>query len=221
MFWPLILFGKLLFFIILLFLWIWGIDVIYLYRWHSFILWSYIFILILLWNLILVQRSVIPYWFLLVKPPEAQMLLCWGYFVFISGVENKTLSQMCGRLYLPISLLRVGLLTLMYIASFMALAIFCPSLSIILKLSTVVVWPVVLWWSTMCDGAFKCSLCHSSDVLALIYASSHSALPHLNQYIMLLCLVIASLTFGNISKLFRVFPPLKCTWTPYLPQMVL
>ena len=40
------------------------------------------------------------------------------YFVFSSEMENRTLSQMCGRLYLPMFLLRVGLLTLMYIASF-------------------------------------------------------------------------------------------------------
>ena len=53
---------------------------------------------------------------------------CYGadvfYFVFSSEMENRTLSQMCGRLYLPIFLLRVRLSTLMYIASFMALAIF-------------------------------------------------------------------------------------------------
>ena len=50
---------------------------------------------------------------------------------------------MCGRLYLPMFLLRVGLLTLMYIASFMALALLWPSLLIILKFSTIVVWPVI------------------------------------------------------------------------------
>ena len=65
------------------------------------------------------------------------------YFVFSSETEKRTFFQMCGRLYLPIFLLRVGLLTLMYIASFMALAIFCPSLHIVLKFSTVVVWPVI------------------------------------------------------------------------------
>ena len=145
------------------------------------------------------------------------------YFVFSSEMENRTLSQMCGRLYLPIFLLRVGLLTLMYTVSFMALAIFCPSLLIILKFSTVVVWPVIFWCSKISDGAFKCSWYLSSKVLvdSPIYSSSHSVLPHLKQYIMLLYLVIASLPFGNINRFFKVFPPLKCTWTPYLLQMVL
>ena len=44
--------------------------------------------------------------------------------VFSSGMANRTLFQMCGRLYLSMFLLRVGLLTLMYMASLMALAIF-------------------------------------------------------------------------------------------------
>ena len=61
----------------------------------------------------------------------------------VSEMEKRTLSQICGRLYLPTFLFRVGLLTLIYIVSFMALAILCPSLPIILKLSTVFVWPVV------------------------------------------------------------------------------
>ena len=160
-----------------------------------------------------------------VKPPETQMLWCWGnlvLFIFSFRVENRTLSQMCGILYLAIFLLRVGLVTLMSVASFMALAIFCLSLPIILKLSMIVVWPMVFWWSNTGDSAFKCYLYHCSNVLtdSPMYSPSHSVLPHLNQYIMLLCLVIASL-FGNISRLFRVLPFLKCTWTPYLPQMVL
>ena len=54
-------------------------------------------------------------------------------------------------------------------------------------------------------------LLNCSKVLAdsQIYSSSHSVLPHLNQYLMLLCLVIASLSFGNINRLFKVFPPLN------------
>ena len=72
---------------------------------------------------------------------------CYGaeviYFVSSSEMENRTLSQMCGRLYLPIFLLRVGLVTLMYIASFITLAIFGPSLPIILKFLTAVEWLVV------------------------------------------------------------------------------
>ena len=90
------------------------------------------------------------------------------YFVFSSEMENRTLSQMCGRFYLQIFLFRVGLLTLIFIASFMALAILCPSLPIILKLSTVFVWPVVFRCSKIGEGAFHCSLYCSSSVW-LIY----------------------------------------------------
>ena len=82
-------------------------------------------------------------------------------------------------------------------------------LPIILKFSTDVVWPVALLCSNIVDGAFKCSLYLSSKVLAdsPMYSSSHSVLPHLHQYMMLLCFLIPSLSFGNISKFFRVFPP--------------
>ena len=42
---------------------------------------------------------------------------CYGaevpYFDFSSGMENRTWFQICDRLYLPMFLLRVGLLTLM------------------------------------------------------------------------------------------------------------
>ena len=42
-------------------------------------------------------------------------MLLYSYFFFNSGMENRILSQICGRLYFPIFLFRVGLLTLMYI----------------------------------------------------------------------------------------------------------
>ena len=150
------------------------------------------------------------------------MLKC-TYLVFSSGMANRTLFQMCGRLYLPMFLFRVGLLPLMYMACLMALAILWPSLAMILKFSTIVMWPVMFWCSKIGDGTFKCSLYLSSKVLAdsPIYSSSHFVLSHLNQYIMLFCLVIDSLSFGNINRFFKVFPPLKYTWTPYLPQMFL
>ena len=158
----------------------------------------------------------------LVKLIMAQLLLCSCiYLVFSSRMVNKTLFQMCGRLYLPMFLFRVGSLTLIYMASLMALAVFWPSLAMILKFSTDVVWPVMFWCSKVGDSALKCSLYFSSKVLAdsSICPSSHSVLPHLNQYMMLLCLVIASLSLGNINRFFKVLSPLKCTWTPYLLQM--
>ena len=106
----------------------------------------------LLYFLILLYFILTFYPCFIVKPHEAQtfqcrgqlllvnllkhMLWCYGhFFVFSSEMENRTLSQMCGRLYLPIFLLRIGLSTLMYNAFFMALATFCPSLPIILKFS--------------------------------------------------------------------------------------
>ena len=85
----------------------------------------------------------------------------------------------------------------------------CPSLPMILKFSTDVLWPVMLSCSYIGDGAFKCPFNLSSEVLAdtPTYSSSHSVLPHLYQYIILLCFFILSLSFGNINKFFNVFPP--------------
>ena len=63
------------------------------------------------------------------------------YFFFNSGIENSSLSQMWGRLYFPIFLLRVGLFTLIYMDSLMVLARLLSSLPVILKLTRVVTWP--------------------------------------------------------------------------------
>ena len=99
---------------------------------------------------------------LLVKPPKAQMLWCWGYFVLfvlflVLGLRTElwpkcVADHTCKYFYGGKGC------WLMYIASFMALATFCPSLPVIMMLSTVVVWQVVFWWSNISDGAFKCSL---------------------------------------------------------------
>ena len=56
---------------------------------------------------------------------------------------------MCGRWNLPIFLLRDGLLTLMYSASFIALLRFWSSLPTILKFSMVTWWLVMLLWSNI------------------------------------------------------------------------
>ena len=45
------------------------------------------------------------------------------FFSLSSGIVNKILSHMCGRLYFPMILFRVGLLTLINMASWMVLAI--------------------------------------------------------------------------------------------------
>ena len=70
-----------------------------------------------------------------------------GYYLFIfsSGMDCNMPSQRCGRLYFPMFLFNVGLFTLMYMASFTALAMLWSSLPIILKFSTDVMWPVLLW----------------------------------------------------------------------------
>ena len=64
-------------------------------------------------------------------------------YFFNSGMENISLSQMRGRLYFPIFLLRVGLFTLMYIDSLMIPSMLLSSLPIILKLSRGFTWPLL------------------------------------------------------------------------------
>ena len=61
-----------------------------------------------------------------------------GYylFIFISEMDCNIPSQRCGRLYFPMFLFNVGLLTVMYMTSFTAPAILWSSLPIILKFST-------------------------------------------------------------------------------------
>ena len=135
------------------------------YRWYLFILYDvivFLFCFILLqtsWGTdVSVQGQILLLNLLRHRCFCAEVNYCWWtswgtdvivlryfYLDFSSEMEDRTLSQMCGRLYLPKFLLRVGLLTLMYIASFIALAIFWPSLLIILKFSTVIVLPVIFW----------------------------------------------------------------------------
>ena len=145
------------------------------------------------------------------------------YFSLHSMLLIRTSSHMWGRWYLPMFLFRDGLLTLMNIDSLISLERFCSSLPTMLKLSSVVEWPVVLLWSWIGEGTFRCSLNLSPNVLAVspIYSSSHSKLSHLNLYIMPLFFVMWSLSFGATNSSFMVFPHLKCTWMPYLLQMFL
>ena len=97
---------------------------------------------------------------------------------------SRTSSQICGRWYLPMFLLRDGLLALIYRASFMVLKRFWSSLPSMVKLSIVTSWPEMLWWSYMEDGALRCSFNLSSKFLAdsPIYSSSQSTLSHLYLY---------------------------------------
>ena len=69
------------------------------------------------------------------------MLWCCDCYllIFSSVMEYRTLYQKCGRLCFPVFLFMVGLVTLMYMASLMALAMFFVSLPMILMFFTVVV----------------------------------------------------------------------------------
>ena len=105
-----------------------------------------------------------------------------NYFGVSSLLLLRTSSHMWGRWYLPMFLFRDGPLTLMYMDSLISLERFCSSLPTTLKFSSVVVWPEVLLWSWMGEGAFRCSLNLSPNVLDVspMYSSSHSNLSHLN-----------------------------------------
>ena len=129
---------------------------------------------------------------------------------------NRISSHMCGRWYLAMFLLRDGLLTLIYKASLMVLMRFWSSLSTMLKLSMVTVWPEVLKWSYIGEGDFWCSINLSANDPAdsPIYFSSHSTLSHLYLYVTPLFLRIGSLSFGAIRRFLMVSAPLKCTCTP-------
>ena len=103
------------------------------------------------------------------------------YFILSSVVLTRTSSHTWGRWYLPMFLFRDGLLTLIYIDSLINLERPCSSLPTILKLLIVVEWPVMLQWSYIGEGAFRCSLNLSPNVLAVspMYSSSHSNMSHL------------------------------------------
>ena len=98
------------------------------------------------------------------------------YFNFSYLLLTRTSSHMWGRWYLPMFLFRDGLLTLINIDSLISLERFCSSLPTILKLLSVVEWPVMLLWPNIGEGAFWCSLNLSPNVLAVspMYSSSHS-----------------------------------------------
>ena len=130
---------------------------------------------------------------------------------------------MCGRWYLPIFLLRDGLFTLIYRASFMVLRRFWPSLPTISKLSMVTLWPEMVEWSWMGEGVLRCSLNLSAKFLAdsPIYSSSQSTLLHLNLYMTPLFFQMVSLSFGAMRRFLMVSPPFRCTWTPYFLHVLL
>ena len=145
--------------------------------------------------------------------PCCTVVIVQGHYLFIfsSGMDCNNPSHRCGRLYFPIFLFNVGLFTLIYMASFIALAMLWSSLPIILKISTDVMWPVLSWCSCIGHGAFRCSLYLSSKVLddSHMYFSLQSILSHLNQYMTLLFFLMLSSSLPDTSKFLIVFPSLK------------
>ena len=101
-----------------------------------------------------------------------------SWLILRSGMLNKTLSILWWRLYLPIFGLCVGLLTLIYIASFIVLAMPWSSLSIMLKFSGVVLSPVWVLCTWMGEGSFRCSLYLSPRVLDVSPHISHCTQVH-------------------------------------------
>ena len=89
------------------------------------------------------------------------------YLILSSEVLNRTPSYyMCGRLYLPIFLLRVGLFTLIKMDSLVFLTKVCPSLPKMLKLSNVV-WCGLRWTGDhISEGVFRYSLKLLPNILA-------------------------------------------------------
>ena len=69
----------------------------------------------------------------------AGVIATGSYFSLIFMLLIRTSSHTCGRWYLPMFLLRDGLLTLMNIDSSISLERFCSSLPTILKLLMLVV----------------------------------------------------------------------------------
>ena len=133
--------------------------------------------------------------------PMGQLFILF-YFILNSEMLNRTSSHMWDRWYLPIFLFRNGFLTCMYIDSFISLMKFQSSLLTILNFSRV--RPVVLKWSYIGEGAFRCSLKLSLNVLedSAMYSSSHSTLSHLYLYMMPLFIGIWSFVFGCHQEVF-------------------
>ena len=146
-------------------------------------------------------------WWQMEWPPKGVL------FSLSSEVLNRASSHIWGRWYIPMFLFRDGLLTHIYNASFIVLMRFWSSLPTMLKYSIVVVWPVVLKWSYIWDGAFWCSLNLCPNVLedCPIYSSSYSTLSHLYLYMTPLSLRMESLSLGATKRLLIVLPPLKYT----------
>ena len=108
---------------------LWGTDVMTSFRYHwiyYMLILYYLFLRTSICTCVMVLRLLlVTLLFYFLEPLYAQVLQCWVYYLFIfnSGMECSILSYRCGRLYFPMFLYRVGLFTLMYMVSLIALAI--------------------------------------------------------------------------------------------------
>ena len=134
-----------------------------------------------------------------------------------SGVLNRTLSHIWWSLYLHMFLLSVGLLTLMYIDTFIVLARPLSSLSIMLKFSWVVLWPVWVLYAWMGEGSLRCSLYFSPGSWMTPLCITHcmwvlhtgtGRWPHFSSPL--------GPCLGLINNSFIVLFPLKWVCIPYL-----
>ena len=99
------------------------------------------------------------------------------YFNFSSEVLSRTSSHVCGRWHWPMFLLRDGLFTHLYNASFIALLSFLSSLPTMLKLSMVTLWPVVLKWSYIEKLPFDVLWTSLQMFLSILQCIPHHNLP--------------------------------------------
>ena len=124
-----------------------------------------------------------------------------------------TSSHMWGRWYLPMFLLRDGLLTLINIDSLISLERFCSSLPTTVKLLIVVEWPEMLLWSNIGEGAFRCSLNLSPNVLAVspVFMITFQPVTFIS--------IDNTTLFGDMVLIFRchqfILYSLPLTWMPY------
>ena len=139
------------------------------------------------------------------------------------GVSLSTWYHTWGSWNFPRFLFKEGSLTLMYIASFMFLAMPCASLSTIEKHSGLTGCPVEEVCRCIGEGALRCSLYLSPKVLPdyPIYSSVQFIVGHLCLQMTPLLANLGSLSLGAIRSCLIVLVPLKCTWKHCLLRVLL
>ena len=127
------------------------------------------------------------------------------------GLTRAT-SHIWGKLYLPMFLFRVGLLTLMFIDSLFVLTKPCPSLPTMLKLSK-----VVPWWLCIGKGAFGVPFIFLQMFLKILqFTPCHIQTHYICMGILChFCIGWALCTFGDTSMFLIVLLPLQYMLIPY------